>query len=407
MAYITDKQYPTVQQMVGLFQGLAQQQLEREKFEADKKHQKQYGKYLAGKLKVEEQEAELLKAQQEALSNYRASQQMIEIMKQQAAARKEQSALAETAIDLVNKRLGTEYANLPPGSTMKDEKFTELYGSLWQQLTALGLPAQEAGQILSSIPVLSKPDEEASLGSKLNFAAQFPGFVTGGLKDDIEKALGIAITDDMLKGLSTLPYESKLLASKYLTGYAEGRGNVKDLPEVVRLLREGNMLELVTNFPLEPELTGSTLPVGISTMFFGPEGIFQKGVSSREQADAMCRELNLLEAERGSGVRYKVQRKDIPARVGGGVGAIVGDALGLENYTLVEDIPTDLESTWHTLNDRTKRSVRGLESVWIDLSAEEKKTAITLINQGYSSQEIIDALVEEGKFGGTGATGNW
>ena len=353
---IGGKQYPSMQEMVGIFGGFERQRLAREDLERQKKRDKMYGDYLVNQTRIADQRAELLRAQQESLNRYRADQQMLAEIKHEFEVKKEQAATVDTAIDLVNKRLATEYANMTPGSTIQNEKFTELYGSLWQQLNAMGLSAQETGQILSSMPVLSKPEEKATIGQKvqayLQLAEKNPDIVAGPLGE----AVGLDIPPEALDTKTAKELREDIVQ----INKAHERGAFETEEDYLtavrnRLQDKTAIYEDVTMAPTASDLSATAFSAVV-----GPEKILRKGTPSRDEAELAARHLTRNSPQ---GVRYKVIRDD-PGPFG----------VGFERYKVIEDIPV------------------GLERAWYEMSDEEKGTARALISRGVSAEKIIEAI---------------
>ncbi len=355
---ITGKQYPSVNEMVGIFGGINKQRLAQEDLDRQRKRDKMYGDYLVNQTKLAEQRAELLRTQQESLNAYRQGQAMRDEARVKLELERHQQALADDAINLINKDAEMTYENLPPGESETKDEFYQRYGSARQALKLKGFEPETITAILERMQPQSKPEERVSISHKLQFAGQYPKTITGDLKGDIEKVLGITITDDMFDDFKSLPTEHQKLVGQYLDRYEEGKIDSEDIPKIFELASEGNILELTTKYPLPPKDMSRTLhTTGIATAG-GPEGIFEKGVDSLDAATLWAM---YFTQETPEGIRYKPVRKDRSQNI-----PILGRLT--ENYTIVEDIPSGLETLWPTLDVEGKGLARRL----LDAGVEPK-----------------------------------
>jgi len=220
MAY---KQYPTVQQMVGIFQGLAQQQLEREKLEADKRHQKQYGKYLAGRLKAEEQQAELLRAKNQMMFMkdwFDMRNKMGEAM--QVAAENRRALY----LDIANSKKGMYEAQLKtlgPGDSETPEmvELKKQIDTLYKK--AEGWKDIDIAESQRNITAITMPDEKITAGQEFQVLANMP---KEGMPDDALKNLA----EQMNKLSGKKIFTAEMLKSKDDTAGQRGmRATIVDL----------------------------------------------------------------------------------------------------------------------------------------------------------------------------------
>ena len=235
---ITGKQYPSVTQMTGIFGELHRRKMAEESLALEKKRIAMYGDKIAADIKHQEQQAMLLKSQQEALNMYRANQQMMSQLRLQFDMKKEQQDTVDTAIDLINKRREAKLSNMKPGDSETDDEFTQDYGSLWQQLNAMGLDAEQTGQILGSMQPLSKPEVEITPGQKFQVLANMPkkGMDEDTLKQLSEKMTeisGVSFTPEMLKRQEELEPEQRGLMSQVVNLIADKRLSPADVPKLM------------------------------------------------------------------------------------------------------------------------------------------------------------------------------
>jgi len=235
---IGGKQYPSVQEMIGTFGQMSQQVLAEEELRAKKRHQAQYGKYMAAQIKDMETRAELLKTKNQQLHEYQMGQLRARIKEQLAAERKEQAANISTVMDMVSKRREARFNNMKPGGSDTDEEVTEDYQFAWQMFDAYNVPTEVRALALSTLGPQSKPEQEITPGQKFQVISAMPkkGMDTETLQklsDEMTKLSGIKVTPEMLQRQEELEPEQRSLMSQVVNLIADKRLDPKDVPNIM------------------------------------------------------------------------------------------------------------------------------------------------------------------------------
>lgn len=349
------KQYPTVREMVGMFQNLGQQKLQRENLERQKKRDKLYGKQITDQIKYNEARRRLMAEQQKAAS----------IKDWFNMRQKMQDAMVEAAenkrainFDIASSAKGTwstYWQALGPGESETDEMFALRKLRDTSLKKAAGQKPIDIARSQQNMTALTKPEKKLSEGQKVQAFLQLADEAPEIAAKPLGKALGIDIDPEALntKKVKELRDSMAPINRAYEKGLFESK---EDYLTAARNIMEGKLA--YKGVDITPRGL-SDLSATVFSSVVGPEKILQKGTPSREEADLAARRLT---AKSPPGIRYKTVRDD----------SLLG--LGYEHYAVVEDIPVGLETTWY------------------NMTSEEKETARNLLNQGIGVEKIIEAI---------------
>ena len=353
---IGGKQYPSMQEMVGIFGGFERQRLAREDLERQKAKDKAYGNYMTAQIEHMEKERELLAVKNQMLFMKEWRDQRAQMGEMMMKAAENERAMN---LDIANTSKAvwtTMFGQLKPGGAETPEMIQQRKNMDTYLKKAAGWKDIDIAESQRDFGAITKPEEEATIGQKiqayLQLAEKNPDIVAGPLG----KAVGLEIPPEALDTKTAKELREDIVQ----INKAHERGAFETEEDYLTAVRNRlkNKTAIYEDVAMAP--TAGDLSATAFSAVVGPEKILRKGTPSRDEAELAARHLTRNSPQ---GVRYKVIRDD-PGPFG----------VGFERYKVIEDIPV------------------GLESAWYEMSDEEKGTARALISRGVSAEKIIEAI---------------